>query len=199
VSVFHAPWEKRALGLALCCNALGEWNIDINRRNREALPPAIYLTSSYYEIWMRALTIVLAEHGLVSAEEILAGHALEPARPTASPPLKAEAVAAVLANGSPFSRPLDRTPLFAAGDRVRARNINPTGHTRLPRYARGKIGVIDRRHDAYVYPDTHAHRLGEDPQWLYTVVFSGRELWGGAAEPTLSVSVDAWEPYLERA
>ena len=197
--VFHGDWERRALGVTLCCNALGEWNIDINRKTRESLHPADYLGSSYYEIWIKGLTRLLAERGLVSAEEVHNGHALQPARATARPPLKGAEVPAVLAKGGPCDRPLDRAPLFAASDRVRTRNMNPTGHTRLPRYARAKQGVIERRHNAFVFPDKNAHGLGEDPQWVYTVVFTGRELWGAAADPTLSVSIDCWEPYLERA
>jgi nitrile hydratase len=197
--VFHGEWEKRAMGVTLCCNALGEWNIDINRKTRESLHPADYLNSSYYEIWIKGLIRLLAERGLVSPEEVRAGRALQPPRPTARPPLQAADVPAVLAKGGRCDRPLDRAPLFATGDRVRTRNMNPTGHTRLPRYARGKQGVIERRHDAYVFPDKNAHALGEDPQWVYTVVFSGAELWGEAADPMLSISIDCWEPYLERA
>ena len=90
-------------------------------------------------------------------------------------------------------------PAFKSGDAVRALNLNPTGHTRLPRYARGRTGVIDRHHGAHVFPDTNAHSLGEDPRHLYSVRFSARELWGEAANPTDSVYLDLWEPYLERA
>ena len=196
--VFHAVWERRALGVTLCCNALGEWNIDINRRTRESLHPVDYLSSGYYEIWIKGLIRLLAERGLVSAEEVLVGRALDPARVTARPALKGADVPAVLAGGGPCNRPLDRAPHFAAGDRVRTRNMNPLGHTRLPRYARGKLGIIERGHDAFVFPDKNAHRQGEDPQWVYTVVFTGRELWGETADPTLTVSIDCWEPYLER-
>jgi nitrile hydratase subunit beta len=197
--VFHAAWERRALGVTLCCNALGEWNIDINRRTRESLHPVDYLRSSYYEIWIKGLTRLLAERGLVSPAELDAGRALGPARPTMRPPLKAVDVPAALAKGGPCNRPLDRAPLFAAGERVRTRNINPVGHTRLPRYARDKLGTIERRHDAFVFPDSNAQRQGEDPQWVYTVVFTGRALWGEAADPTLTVAFDCWEPYLEKA
>jgi len=197
--VFHAAWERRALGLTLCCGALGEWNLDIGRHARESLHPADYLSSSYYEIWTKGLLKLLSERKLVSPAEVEAGHKIEAPRPTARPPLKAENVPTVLAKGGPTDRLLDRAPLFAAGDRVRTHNINPTGHTRLPRYARGKLGVIERRHDAFVFPDKNAHRLGEDPQWVYTVVFTGRALWGESADPTLTVSIDCWEPYLERA
>jgi nitrile hydratase len=113
--------------------------------------------------------------------------------------LAPENVAAVLRKGGPTERTAATNPLFAVGDRVRARNTHPQGHTRLPRYARGHVGVIDRLHGCHVFPDSNAHGKGENPQWLYTVRFSGRELWGERAEATSSVSVDAWESYLERA
>ena len=120
-------------------------------------------------------------------------------RPTPNRVLYADDVPAALARGGPYDRPIDTAPRFAAGDRVRARNINPTGHTRLPRYARGKVGVIESVHGGFVFPDTNAHGKGEDPQRLYTVVFTARELWGDYADPTLTVSIDAFEPYLEPA
>jgi nitrile hydratase subunit beta len=102
----------------------------------------------------------------------------------------------VLASGGPCSRPLDRAPRFQIGDHVRALNIHPTGHTRLPRYARGKSGIVESRQGSFVFPDTNAHRRGEDPQWIYSVVFKGTELWGHEADPGLSVAIDCWEPYL---
>jgi len=197
--IFHGDWEKRALGVTLCCGALGEWNIDVSRHARETLHPADYLASSYYEIWTKGLLKLLAARGLVSAEEMAAGHSLGAAKTPARPPLKAADVPARLAAGGPCDRPLERAPLFKAGDRVRTRNFHPTGHTRLPRYARGKAGVIENRQGSFVYPDTNAHGKGEDPQWIYSVVFSGTELWGPDADPALSVAIDCWEPYLERA
>ena len=88
---------------------------------------------------------------------------------------------------------------FEPGDRVRAKNINPTSHTRLPRYARGHVGTVEALRGCHVYPDSVASGAGENPQWLYTVVFEGRELWGEHADPTLKVSIEAFEPYLEQA
>jgi nitrile hydratase len=196
--IFHADWEKRALGVTLCCGALGEWNIDTSRHARETLHPADYLSSSYYEIWTKGLLKLLAARGLVSREEIEAGRSLTAPKAT-RPPLKAADVPARLASGGPCDRPLDRAPRFAVGDAVRTRNINPTGHTRLPRYARGKRGVIEARQGSFVFPDTNAHGKGEDPQWIYSVVFKGQELWGAESDPGLSVAIDCWEPYLEPA
>jgi nitrile hydratase beta subunit len=196
--IFHADWEKRALGVTLCCGVLGEWNIDISRHARESLHPADYLSSSYYEIWIKALLKLLAARNLVSPDELKAGRSLVAPKAT-RPALKAADVPARLAGGGPCDRPLDRAPHFQAGDRVVTRNIHPIGHTRLPRYARGKQGVIESCQGSFVFPDTNAHGKGEDPQWIYSVVFAGTELWGADADPTLSVAIDCWEPYLERA
>lgn len=196
---FHAEWEKRALAVTLACGALGEWNIDISRHARETLPPPEYLTSTYYEIWTKGLLKLLESRGLVARDELAAGHSLRHAPPTRRTALAADAVAAVLARGGPCDRPVDKPCRFQVGDKVRTRNINPTGHTRLPRYARGRIGVVERVHGGFVFPDTNAHGQGENPQWCYSVRFTGEELWGEGADPSLIVNVDCWEPYLEPA
>jgi nitrile hydratase len=197
--IFHADWEKRALGVTLCCGALGEWNLDTSRHARETLHPVDYLASSYYEIWIKGLLKLLAARGLVSREEVEAGRSLAAPKPTARPALKAVDVPARLASGGPCDRPLDRAPRFQIGDRVRTRNIHPAGHTRLPRYARGKLGVVEGCQGSFVFPDTNADRKGEDPQWVYSVAFKGAELWGAESDPALSVALDCWEPYLEPA
>ena len=196
--IFHAGWEKRALGLTLCAGAMGHWSIDESRHARESLHPADYYASSYYEIWIKALEALLERHGFVSSGELARGEA--PGGGTAPRHvLKAADVPAVLARGGPCDRAVEGAPRFFAGQRVRTRNIHPAGHTRLPRYARGKVGVIDAVRDGYVFPDTNAHGAGEAPQRVYTVTFAGRELWGEEADPTLTVSIDAWESYLEPA
>jgi nitrile hydratase len=195
---FHAEWERRALAVTLACGAMGHWSIDDSRHARETLHPVDYLSSSYYEIWIKALVKLLAREGFVSAEELSEGRALEaPRKPDRV--LHAGEVAAALARGSPSERPADAPARFGVGDRVRPVNDHPAGHTRLPRYARGRLGRIERVHGAHVFPNAHAHGLGECPQWLYTVAFSGRELWGRAADPALTVSIDAWESTLEPA
>lgn len=193
---FHAEWEKRALGVTLSCGAFGAWNIDESRHARENIPPADYLAASYYEVWIRALEVLLTRHGFVADGEIEAGHKQSEG---ASPKrvLKADMVAGVLAKGGPCDRPVETLPRFAVGDRVRTKNFNPTGHTRLPRYARAKSGVVEAVQGSFVFPDDNAHGNGENPQWVYTVVFDGSEIWGEGADPSLSVSIDAWESYLE--
>ena len=191
---FHAPWEPRALALTLAMGATGAWNIDMTRSARETLPDYDRLT--YYAKWLKGLEQLVIEHGLAQRDEIAAARMLHPAAPVKRV-LHAAAVPETLALGSPTARSAAAAARFALGERVRTRAGDIPNHTRLPRYARGKIGVIDRVHGAHVFADTNARGLGEQPQWLYTVVFDGHELWGSRSTPKLRVSIDAWEPYLE--
>lgn len=196
--LFHAEWEKRALGVVLACGALGLWNLDSSRRARESLHPVQYWSKSYYDIWVTALEHVLARHNLASAAELADPAGIAAALP-APRILRADAVAGFLARGSAFDRPAPAPARFKAGDAVATRNINPVGHTRLPRYARSKRGVIEAVRGCFVFPDSNAHGGGEASQWCYTLLFSGRELWGQDADPMLGVSIDAFEAYLEPA
>lgn len=192
--MFHAGWEKRALGLTIAADALGLWNIDESRHAGENLHPADYYASSYYEIWIKALERLLERHGLVTREELRVGAA---GATGARVGLDAERVMAGLARGDPYDRALAGPPRFAVGDAVRTRNIHPTGHTRLPRYARAKLGRVEAVRGGFVFPDSNAHSLGEAPQWVYAIAFRACELWGEAADPASTVSIDAWESYLE--
>jgi len=192
--LFHAPWERQALALTLAMGATGEWNIDMSRSVRETLPD--YSSLSYYERWFHGLERLLIEHGLAGEDEIAAGRMLHEVR-SGFRVLRAVDVPATLAKGAPTERPPTVPARFAVGERVRTRAATVAHHTRLPGYARGKIGRIDRLLGVHVFADAHAHGLGEQPQWLYTVVFSARELWGNDAPAGQSVSIDAWEPYLE--
>lgn len=194
--LFHEPWEPRALALTLAMGATGSWNIDQSRAARETLPG--YAQLSYYRIWIAALQRLLAERGLMSPEELQAGRMLIPAVPVKRM-LAAADVAAVLAKGSSTERPATAPARFAVGDAVRTRAGAVPHHTRLPGYARGKRGVVERLHGAHVFADTHSQGAGEQAQWLYTVVFEGRELWGDEAQAGQLVSVDAWDSYLEPA
>jgi nitrile hydratase len=195
---FHADWEKRAFALTLAMAMPGEWNIDMSRYARENRPNAEYLAMSYYQLWFFALETMLKERDLVSDDEIVVGHALHPPVPVKRV-LSPDDVLKVLHRGGPTERDTHTKAAFKVGDKVRARTIDPPTHTRLPRYVRGHIGVIERVIGCHVFPDSNANGTGENPQWLYTVRFNGRELWGAQGDPTLTVSVDAWEPYLERA
>jgi nitrile hydratase len=195
---FHADWERRAFGVTLAMGATGAWNLDASRHARESLHPADYLSSSYYEIWTKGLEKLVVQAGLVSGDELRAGHALSEPAPVKRV-LKGADVPAALARGGPTDRPAEKPARFAVGDAVLTRVMHPTGHTRLPRYARGKRGVIERVRGVFVFPDSNARGEGEGPQWLYTVRFAGPELWGEGTDPTLTVSIDAWESYLEPA
>jgi nitrile hydratase subunit beta len=196
--VFHAEWEKRVLALTLAAGALGEWSIDESRHARETLHPALYLNASYYEIWLRGLEKLLRQRSLVAEDELATGRADGPAARTRGQRADAARMRQLLAKGSPYIREATAPARFAIGDRVRTRVMHPAAHTRLPRYARGKAGVVERIHGAHVFPDTSAAG-SQEARWLYTVAFEARELWGEGADPTLCVSIDAFEPYLELA
>jgi nitrile hydratase subunit beta len=193
---FHAEWEGRVFALNLASGPAGRWNIDMGRFARENRSPADYLSKTYYQLWLAGLETMLAERGLVSADEIEAGRPLrEPKKVDAI--LQHGSVEAVLSRGRPTERPASGPAHFRIGDRVRAKNIHPTTHTRLPRYVRGHIGIVEQLRGCHVFPDTNALGQGENPQWLYTVRFDARDLWGPEADQMVKVSVDAWEPYLE--
>lgn len=196
---FHGEWEKRALAVTLACGALGQWTLDESRHARETIPPALYLSKSYYDIWITALEKLLLRHGLVTADELRASDALTAKPSTRNPPLAADRVATALAKGAPTERAITAQPRFAIGDGVTTKVMHPATHTRLPRYARGKKGIVKFHHGAHVFPDTHAHGQGEQPCHCYGVEFSARELWGADADPTLTVMVDCWDPYLDPA
>jgi nitrile hydratase subunit beta len=193
---FEHPWEAHAFAHLLACGALGKWNNDAVRSHFETFSPSDYLTLRYFERWNLGLIRLLLDAGLVTEEEISTGRA-DPTAVKMTLPLREGDVPAVLAAGEPYNRALSREPLFSVGSRVRARNIHPETHTRLPRYARGKRGMIDRRHGVFVFPDTNARRIGEHPQHLYSVRFDPRELWGDRADARAPVYIDIWEPHLE--
>jgi nitrile hydratase len=193
--VFHHPWEGRALALTIAAGASGAWNLDMSRRYRETLPD--YADLSYYEIWTAALERMLVERGLVTAEELAAGRAMTPPSDVRGV-LTADRVAAAMARGGPTEREPSAPARFDVGDRVRTRAGHVDHHTRLPGYAAGRVGTVERVHGVHVFPDTHAHDEGEQPRWLYSVAFDATDLWPDA-RPGQRVSIDAWEPYLEPA
>lgn len=193
---FHHPWERRAFALTLASGGLRQWNLDQSRSARESIPAAEYLASSYYEIWLEGLARLLVERGMVSPAEIESGRMSFAPKPGLVP-LHPDNVDAALKRGGPTSRPTAAPAAFAIGDPVLTRTLNPASHTRLPRYCRGRHGVVTAIHGAHVYPDSHVHGI-EDPQWLYTVKFEATALWGSDTTAS-SVHVDCWEPYLERA
>lgn len=207
---FHAEWERRVLAITLAMGATGQWNLDESRFSRESLPPASYLSIGYYRIWLTALENLLISHGLVTRDELLNGKAFSPSK-VVKRILKDDQVNAVLRRGAPVDRPSETQAKFSVGDTVCVANLHPQGHTRLPGYIRGHIGIVHKVHGCHVFADSHAKGAGEDPQWLYNVRFTSQELWSsdtsfGESTPHTSntdsknthayIHVDCWEPYL---
>ena len=188
--IFKDEWERRCFALTLAMGFTGQWNLDQSRFAREQMRPGLYLETSYYEHWLHGLEVLLEDRGLTA--------------PEAGPLpriLKGETVETVLKKGGTARRAeADAGPQkFKEGDLVRAVNIHPKGHTRVPRYVRGRRGRVEKVHGVFVFPDSHAATGDENPQWLYAVRFEGQELWGPDAEPGTSTYVDLWDDHLEPA
>jgi nitrile hydratase subunit beta len=196
--VFHAEWEKRAFGITVAMGATGAWSLDHSRYARERMAPAAYLAAPYYAVWLDGLVRLLKEAGLASEEEIAAGRALAPPSRLRQVP-DATAMAEILRTGTPTERKTARPARFRPGDQVRARVMHPVGHTRLPRYVRGRVGRIEAVRGFHVFPDARAGGRGEEPHWLYSVGFAAEELWGPQGRPGDRIHLDLWEPYFEPA
>jgi nitrile hydratase subunit beta len=196
--VFHEPWQGRAYAFTRAMGAWRKWNLDAVRFQREQIAPVDYFRLSYYERWVVALVELMLKNDMVTPAELESGKP-DPGSAKQIPPLTAEKVPILTSKGVPSRRDVAVTARFHAGERVRARNINPVGHTRLPRYARGKAGTIHLDHGVFLFPDTNALFLGEKPQHVYSVRFAARELWGEQAAPQDSVYIDMWDDYLEPA
>lgn len=198
--LFHANWERKAFALTLAMGFTGQWNIDQARFARETMAPGRYLETTYYEHWLHGLEVLLTDRALVSEAEIQAAKSINAASPLPRM-LKAADVIPTLQKGGSARRNDAKAgkPKFKSGDRVCARNLNPPTHTRVPRYVRGREGVIDLVHGVFVFPDTNSKSADERPQWLYAVRFEGEELWGPDAEPGTAIYVDLWDDYLDLA
>lgn len=194
--VFHGEWEKRALAITVAMGAAGMWNLDQSRFARENLPPVAYLSSSYYQIWLAGLESLMKARGMVNGAELESGKLEISAVQTKRPAPDRAAMGVALAAGGPVSRETSTQPAFAPGEPIVARNHHPPGHTRLPRYVRGRPGIIAAVQGFHVFPDANADGQGEDPHWLYSVAFRAQDLFGAGSH---EVFVDCWEPYLERA
>ena len=195
---FHAAWEGRVYALSRVLRARGgKWNLDSFRHGIELLPPADYLRMTYYERWFAWMIAKLVATDDVTDAEIETGRPA-PGSGRLTPFVTAQNVSAMVGRRGVVRRDTPAVAHFKTGQRVRARNINPAGHTRLPRYARGKTGVVVRDRGVFVFPDTNAHFLGEKPQHLYSVRFAARDLWGERASTRDLVHLDMWDDYLER-
>jgi nitrile hydratase len=196
--LWHAPWEARMFGLRRAGTFPSGFNLDRWRHLRELIPPHLYLSRPYYDHWYMTYVAALLDSGMATCEEIKSGHAA-PGSAKRNDAQRSDRTWQTLKSGGVFTRDIDVAPLFAIGQHARARNVNPSGHTRLPRYIRGKVGIVQLHHGAHVLPDSNAHLRGEAPQHLYTVSFSMRELWGPDASPRDETCADLWESYLEPA
>lgn len=196
--IFHGDWEKRALAMTVGMGFCGQWNLDVSRFARESLPPDFYLTKSYYQIWLAGLQSLMLDRGMVNEHELETGK-LETPSIEVKRVVSAQQMPAALAAGAPVDRDAVLEAGFSPGEKVRAININPQGHTRLPKYVRGKIGEIVGVHGCHVFPDSNARREGENPEWLYSVSFDAQTLFGPDAEAGNTVMVDCWGAYLEHA
>lgn len=196
--VFHDPWEGRVFAITLVVRTGSRGNLDNSRHQLELLPPADYLRMSYYERWFARLVEQFVKNRIVTTEELETGQPV-PGSAKATPAITATMARALAAGRNSARRDVALRPRFKVGQRVRTRNINPTGHTRLPRYARGRVGIVIRDHGVFLFPDTNSEFLGEKPQHVYSVRFAARELWGDRASPRDSVHLDMWDDYLDRA
>lgn len=193
--VFHADWERRMFALALATPFAVPYNDDRVRREIERIPPAEYLASTYYELWLRASEEVLVDLGVLGREE-LAGQSRPRSTGGQFTALSADEVVDAIAAGASARRPDGAPARFKPGDAVVARNLHPDGHTRLPRYVRGRRGTIDRDHGIFSFNDSNAHGRGEQPQHVYSVRFTARELWGPDAPERDTLYVDLWDAHL---
>jgi nitrile hydratase subunit beta len=197
--VFHAWWEGRVFALVRSLRARGgAWNLDAFRHEIELLPAAEYLRMSYYERWLAWLIRKLETSGQATQSEISTGRPL-PGAPRSIPYVSAATVATLVLTPGCARRTQGAGARFKAGQQVRARNMHPSGHTRLPRYVRGRIGTVMRDRGVFLFPDSRAHNLGEQPQHLYSVRFCARELFGEQASARDAVFLDMWDDYLDRA
>lgn len=193
---FHAEWEARVLGITVALGACGLWNIDQSRFARESMQPADYMKSSYYQIWLYGITNLLKEHNMINETELASGQPSLPSMAIKRKLLPDDVIPMLMAGG-PANRKEQTTASFSIGQRVQTINAHPSTHTRLPRYARDKTGVIKKIHGVHVFPDSSARGLGDAPTWLYQVSFSATSLWGADKNVRDTVSLDLWQPYLK--
>lgn len=195
---YHADWEPRVMGMVVAMGACGQWNIDISRHARESLSPADYVSFPYYKIWTEGLTKLMLERSMVTQEELTSGQMRLPPIAVKGCLQKDDVWTALHSLGGAAARPETTKPAFTVGDVVHTVNTHPQGHTRLPRYARGRVGEITQVLGFHVFPDSAGNLKGDDPQWLYQVRFTAQELWGKDKNLRDTVTLDLWEPHFER-
>ena len=196
--IFHEEWEARICGMLLASLGLFGVSLDNVRSRMELIPPGAYLKTPYYAKWVMALENLVTEKGIATQSELEAlARGEEIALEKDMQPIPTDGLLAFISTGATAARQIESKPLFALGDTVRARNLNSMGHTRLPRYVRGKLGTIIADCGGQIYPEVSARLEGDGPERLYSIKFSARELWVLGANINDTVCVDLWEPYLE--
>jgi nitrile hydratase beta subunit len=195
---FHEDWERKAFAMALLSMRISGTNLDSFRNALNRQHPLDYLLDGYYGRWLKCAENLLTDSSIIAPGAVeararkLAGEDVE--EPPAPEPNKPD----YAPTGPGSIRQVDTPPRFSVGDRVRAKDIHPKGHTRLARYVRGRVGTVEMFQPAQLFPDTHAHFLGENAQHVYNVAFDSQELWGPEAE-SFAVRMDLYEDYLEPA
>jgi nitrile hydratase len=207
-TAFHESWEPDVYAIALACLGQGLFNLNEFRFAIERdMSWARYLESGYYEKWLTAEVTLLTEKGIIRREDLEANQKKSTkqakraaiAGSTGGPSNLTRRLEEWIRQGDVWTRPTGQTPRFKTGDKIVARVMNPPGHTRLPRYVRGRPGIVERFHGIYVLPDANAMGRGEDPQPLYAVKFAARDVWGEQAGPRDTLCLSLWESYLEPA
>ena len=198
--VFHQRWEAAVFTMTRTASAAGALhNTDHFRHAVERIDPVAYLSQGYYGRWLGAVENLLTEAGVIDTAQLdsrVAALGGDPADLVAARPGPSSQTATVVQlEGA--SREVAAPPAFRVGQRVRTAATPVSGHTRLPAYARNQIGEVVALQGGWVFPDSNAHGLGENPQHLYCVQFRGESLWGAEAEPGQSVYLDLFESYLE--
>ncbi|MET7493014.1 nitrile hydratase subunit beta [Streptomyces sp900116325] len=196
-AVFPEPWQGRAFALTRASIQLAGLNVDAFRHAIERLDPTAYLADGYFGRWLNAAELVLAESGILAPTAIQARARNLRGEQVEEPPVPEPTKPGYAPTAKGSLRTIDAAPAFAEGERVRAKNMSPTGHTRLPGYVRGHTGVVALIQPASVLPDTNAHFQGENPEYVYSVRFDSHELWGADAEP-FALTIEMFESYLER-
>jgi nitrile hydratase len=196
---FTEPWQGRAFAMCLLSmNRLTGRNLDAMRHALERLRPLQYLANGYYGRWLLMAETLLTDSGVIAEGAVDARARRLRGEDVAEPPEPELAKPDYTPAGPGSLRQVDDPPRFKVGEQVRARDLHPRGHTRLPRYVRGRIGTVERIQPAAVLPDTNAHFIAENAQHCYQVAFDSQTLWGDDAEPFV-LHIDLFDDYLEPA
>ena len=197
--VFHADWESKVYAMTLATMGAGIFVTDEVRFMTETIPPQDYLSFSYYEKWLYSLEQMLLHKNVITQQELESGAVSAPELAAGIEAASLERMQYGMKNRMPVFVDSDLPPRFKAGDAIIARNLNPLHHTRLPRYLRGRRGVVELDHGIFLLPDTNAHGGPDSPQHVYSVRFSARELWGEEAPAKDSLYIDLFDDYMDPA